>query len=245
MAMRIKLGRIIFLLILLIGMTGYLYHDSVYTVITGWVVANPVPSMLSEEEVKSYELITEQNDESACMTINDPTFQYDCLSKVAVTKKEIHICEMINDQKSQFGCLSDISLATNDADICQRLESDDYWRDICYKNYALNNNAPQYCLLIPEGIHNNPCYYDIALKYKNWTLCDEVTDTDKNTQCNYILAKELLIKEPCYQMKGILDTEVCLLRNAVYTNNPKVCEEIRYYDTIKQDCLAKFSTSAK
>jgi hypothetical protein len=100
----------------------------------------------------------------------------------------------------------------------------------------------RYCWFIPEGIHNNPCFFDVAVKNNNYNACTEITDKDKNTQCLYITAKQLLSLEPCNLMKENLDKFACIQRQAIYQNDVKICELINNagYSEIKKDCLARF-----
>ncbi len=237
MGKRMKKGKLLFIIFILLIIIGYQYRDDLDG-ITAWVTSSQVV-IASEEDVELYDLALQQNNEILCSQIEFQDFQQDCLVRVAASKKSIEICQIISEKKVKYSCFVGVSKVLNDVEICKNVEDDEYWNDICYKNYAIANNDTNYCFFIAKGIHNNPCYYEIAVNTLNWKICNEVTDNDMLNKCNNLISQQTLKIEPCLQMYNTVDRDACIYRLAKKSNDIKICEEIKL-DGIKKDCKDAF-----
>lgn len=238
MAKQIKKRKLLFIIFIFLIIIGIAYKTEINE-ITARIIG-PKIEIVTEQDIKLYELALETNDESICSQIDFNDFKQDCFVKIAESKQEISICENIEEQKVKYSCYTELSKLLNDVELCKLVEDIEYWNDICYKNYAIANNNSDYCWFIPKGINNNPCFYEVAVNTLDWESCRFITDESKLNKCNNVISQKLLIIEPCYEMGNIIDRDACIIRLAKKSNNAEYCNEIKL-DTIKKDCTDAFS----
>jgi hypothetical protein len=96
-----------------------------------------------------------------------------CILDYAKKNNGTELCEKIGSTRLFDDCLFWRSGIMENTEECIYL-SDPTYQGACYKRQALRDNDPGLCEMIPSEPILDRCYFDLAIKTKNSTMCDFV-----------------------------------------------------------------------
>ena len=158
----------------------------------------------------------------------------DCLSNMAVVKRDFEGCQKIKGTRARGRCTQEIAYIKSNSMLCEVLpveknRTSSYYRDGCYSRVAkkLGVNGTYICDMMGDDYNRQNCKLSIALDIHNQDICSQLTDTSKKT-----------FRTNCYTQLALIKKDINLCNSITVASNRDKCKG--YYnnpETYVQDLL--------
>jgi hypothetical protein len=95
--------------------------------------------------------------------------------------KALGYCNEIEQTSFRYDCLSKVAVSSDDDNICVNIEDDSY-KDSCYKEFATTNKNSEVCAKIIKDSKRDQCYMDFATK-GDYSVCDKLINKYLKQSC--------------------------------------------------------------
>lgn len=179
--------------------------------------------------IEACEKIENTQDKDKCK--NEVAFQ------TAYKEGDVSFCEMMTDETLKGICLSKVALQSDKIGYNEAVESQDV--GLCV---GLSETKKTECF--------NTVNFNVGVTKNDLTACKAVTDVELSNSCYDIVYKTLAkdefnpdycnkIKDANEKMSCLQTVNATLLKTAIKTNDPAVCEKITD-GALKEKCLSAF-----
>ena len=106
-----------------------------------------------------------------------------CYARLAELLNDSTLCSKVEDGYTGSECFYDVAVRTKDPSLCSHVSSDPfqyYSRDVCYTMLAELRNDSTLCSNVQDTSKSNSCFYHMALRMKDPSLCTRVAPADPN-----------------------------------------------------------------
>ncbi len=145
--------------------------------------------------------IDSENNENAldnCDTL-DHVEKWQCYVDISIEMKDPNICdEFVGGQL--WGCYSEVAKGLQNSKICE-LISQPQSKGYCYRGAISETNKISDCDNDLVGVDKGECLKVVAINNKDVNICKQINDENQKVMCFNSLAKELLDKEICDNIK--------------------------------------------
>jgi len=107
----------------------------------------------------------------------------DMISDIAKNDKTkaLGYCEGIEQMSYRYDCLSKVAASSGDDSVCDSIE-DESTKDSCYKDFATENKDNSVCDKVVKDSKRDQCYMDFASK-GDYTVCDKLVNKYLKQSC--------------------------------------------------------------
>lgn len=113
-----------------------------------------------------------------------------CYFKIAVKKNNEELCGKINDYVyTQQRCYYDIAKNKPDASLCDKIPTEQTVRERLIEECLKDGGAEVTCSQISGNSIKRQCYYDLAEKQKDKSICEKLTDKYEKEYCQNVAEK--------------------------------------------------------
>ncbi len=118
---------------------------------------------------------------SRCQGIKVDSDKDLCFKSVAEYRQDISACGMIEDTKAEGECQLAVARAKRDVTMCSSIAHLDS-KDLCYLSLNLQHDTAV-CEKIYSSAWKSSCYYNVAVKNNDSSICGKILDGDRRDAC--------------------------------------------------------------
>lgn len=170
-------------------------------------------------------------------------------------------CAGLQEVHQRDGCYVEQAAKSYDNSICQKVESDAL-KSVCEQatsgavsSHLVDAGDPEQCMKM-SGLELRNCISLIAVKNKDYTICNRLTQPEYLGTCLSGVAEKTGTTEPCKSIPADTAKLTCLVEVVSTVHSPKVCEETSaivrelkkpdmddvsrlFLDSLKSSCAAR------
>jgi hypothetical protein len=139
------------------------------------------------------------------------------------------------DQSRISECLRDMAGYEKDEKVCDLIEKG-YYKDACIEKAAIAKGDAALCEL--AGGSKQTCFKAIAVKLRDRSYCDQVSDKDMQNACFKDVALAQADPQWCRDIKDSYTRRTCLSEYAVKYTSVQYCDET---EGLKDNCVTQIA----
>jgi hypothetical protein len=139
------------------------------------------------------------------------------------------------DSSRKSDCLGEMARYEKDEKICELIEKG-YYKDACIGKAAVAKGDAKVCELVAGS--KDPCIKEVAVKLRDRSYCDQLTDKDIQNACFKDIALAHGDPQWCRDIKDAYTRRTCLSEYAIDHADAKYCDET---EGLKDSCVTQIS----
>jgi len=164
---------------------------------------------------------------TACEAFQDQIERDDCYSDTAFLNSRESICELISNQSVADLCYSNIAAITRDLSLCEKVKGDSRNYQCRSEIAKITGNISICPTLSTDQGTVDGCYFNIAMRQEDASVCQFIQDADVKAQCPYIVATTTGEMSACEAYNTQDERDSCYSSAAIMLSNPSTCELIK------------------
>ncbi|MBS3176822.1 hypothetical protein J4457_06330 [Candidatus Woesearchaeota archaeon] len=169
----------------------------------------------------------------ACKELSDDKHRFTCVARLAREKKDAELCSEAGSFKDSCEVL--VAERTGNAKLCE--DKTGKAADLCYQAAAYGSLNAGHCARITEEQRRSNCYFDVAVKTKDKSLCAKSTDAKI---CEAVAIHDV---KACEKLGDEKQKDVCVYTLALQTKEVDLCKKLPPKQMI--ECITNVAASKK